>query len=134
MQLRHGFSNTLLAGALGLACVLFLSPAPVQAEPSADELLGKVFEEIEAKRLDAALNHVEALLRAKPNFRLAYLIKALALDFLERFAQQVVGAPVCTGGRGGKEEGTGEAQGPGDQCFRESAPQPHRLVDPFFTY
>ena len=75
MQLRRGFSNTLLAGALGLASVLFLSPIPVQAEPSADELLGKVFEEIEAKRLDAALNHVEALLRAKPNFRLAYLIK-----------------------------------------------------------
>lgn len=75
MQLRRGFSNTLLAGALGLASVLFLSPAPVQAEPSADELLGKVFEEIEAKRLDLAFNHVEALLRAKPNFRLAYLIK-----------------------------------------------------------
>lgn len=75
MQLQRGFSNTLLAGALGLASVLFLSPAPVQAEPSADELLGKVFEEIEAKRLDLAFNHVEALLRAKPNFRLAYLIK-----------------------------------------------------------
>ena len=75
MQLRRGFSNRLLAGALGLSSVLFLSPIPVQAEPSADELLGKVFEEIEAKRLDAALNHVEALLRAKPNFRLAYLIK-----------------------------------------------------------
>lgn len=75
MQLQRGFSNTLLAGALGLASVLFLSPAPVQAGPSADELLGKVFEEIEAKRLDLAFNHVEALLRAKPNFRLAYLIK-----------------------------------------------------------
>lgn len=75
MQLRRGFSNTLLAGALGLASVFFLSPAPAQAEQSTDELLGKVFAEIENNRLDLALNHVEALLRTKPNFRLAYLIK-----------------------------------------------------------
>jgi len=75
MQLRRGFSNILLAGALGLASVFFLSPAPAQADQSTDELLGKAFEEIENNRLDQALNHIEALLRAKPNFRLAYLIK-----------------------------------------------------------
>jgi hypothetical protein len=75
MQLRRGFSNILLAGALGLASVLFLSPAPAQADQSTDDLLGKAFEEIENNRLDQALNHIEALLRAKPNFRLAYLIK-----------------------------------------------------------
>jgi murein L,D-transpeptidase YafK len=73
MQLRRGFSKTLLAGALGLASACFLAPA--QADQSADELLGSVFTEIENNRLDLALNHVEALLRAKPNFRLAYLIK-----------------------------------------------------------
>ena len=75
MQSRRGFSNTLLAGALGLASAFFLSPAPAQAEQSTDDLLGKVFAEIENNRVDRALNHVEALLRTKPNFRLAYLIK-----------------------------------------------------------
>jgi murein L,D-transpeptidase YafK len=75
MQLRRGFSNTLIAGALVVASVFFLSPAPVRADQSTDELLGKAFEEIENNRLDQALKHIEALLRAKPNFRLAYLIK-----------------------------------------------------------
>ncbi len=75
MQLRRGFSNTLLAGTLVLASVVLLSPLPARADPGADEQLGKVFEEIESNHLDLALNRVEALLRAKPNFRLAYLIK-----------------------------------------------------------
>ncbi len=75
MQLRRGFSNTLIAGALGLASAFFVCAAPARAEQSTDDLLGKAFEEIEGNRLDQALNHIEALLRAKPNFRLAYLIK-----------------------------------------------------------
>ncbi len=75
MQLRRGFSNTLIAGALSLASAFFLSPAPAQADQSPDDLLGKAFEEIESNHLDLALKHIDALLRAKPNFRLAYLIK-----------------------------------------------------------
>jgi len=75
MHLRRGFVNTLIAGALGLASALFLSAAPARAEQSADDLLGKAFEAIESNRLDQALGHIEALLRAKPNFRLAYLIQ-----------------------------------------------------------
>lgn len=75
MQLRRGFSNILIAGALGLASAFFLASTPARAEPSTDDLLGKAFDEIENNRLDQALNHIEALLRAKPNFRLAYLIK-----------------------------------------------------------
>ncbi|OGA32804.1 MAG: hypothetical protein A3F75_07200 [Betaproteobacteria bacterium RIFCSPLOWO2_12_FULL_64_23] len=75
MQLRRGLSNTLLAGVLGLAGAFFVFPARAQAEQSADDLLGKVFEEVERNQLDLALKHVEALLQAKPNFRLAYLIK-----------------------------------------------------------
>lgn len=75
MQLQRGFSNRLLVGALCLASTFLLSPVTARAEQSADELLGKVFEEIENNHLDLALNHVDALLRAKPNFRLAYLIK-----------------------------------------------------------
>ena len=75
MQLRRGFSNTLIAGALGLASAFFLAATPARAEQNTDDLLGKAFDEIENNRLDQALNHIEALLRAKPNFRLAYLIK-----------------------------------------------------------
>lgn len=75
MQLRRRFTNTLIAGALGLASAFFLSAAPARADQSTDDLLGKVFEEIENNRLDQALNHIEVLLRAKPNFRLAYLIQ-----------------------------------------------------------
>jgi len=75
MDLQRGISNILLAGALCLASAFGLSPAAARAEQSADALLGKVFEEIENNRLDQALIQVEALLRAKPNFRLAYLIK-----------------------------------------------------------
>ena len=75
MQLRSGFFNTLIAGVLGLASAFLLSAAPARADQSADDLLGKAFEEIENNRLDQALIHVEALLRTKPNFRLAYLIK-----------------------------------------------------------
>jgi len=44
-------------------------PSPAQAEQSTDELLGKAFAEIENNRLDLALDHIEALLRAKPDFR-----------------------------------------------------------------
>ncbi len=74
MQLRGGFSNLLVAGALCLASALLLSPA-ARADQSTDDLLAKVFEAIEGNRLDQALDRVELLLRAKPNFRLAYLIK-----------------------------------------------------------
>jgi murein L,D-transpeptidase YafK len=73
MQLRRGFSNILLAGVLGLASTFCLSPA--LADQGADALLDKAFAEIENNRPDLALDHIEALLRAKPNFRLAYLIK-----------------------------------------------------------
>jgi murein L,D-transpeptidase YafK len=75
MQLRRRFSNTLIAGVVGLASAFFLAAAPAQADQSTDDLLGKAFGEIESNRLEQALNHIEALLRAEPNFRLAYLIK-----------------------------------------------------------
>ncbi len=93
MQLRRGFSNTLIAGALGLASVFFLSLSPARAEQSADDLLGKAFEEIESNRLEQALNHIEALLRAKPNFRLAYLIKGDLLLARGRALQTFGNAP-----------------------------------------
>ncbi|MFH1604313.1 MAG: L,D-transpeptidase family protein [Pseudomonadota bacterium] len=73
--MRHGFFNKLLAGILCLASVFFVSKALAEANQSTDSLLGNVFDEIEANHLDLALNQIEALLRAKPNFRLAHLIK-----------------------------------------------------------
>jgi len=75
MRLRHGFSSRVLAGAIWLVTVIFASTVLAHADQSTDALLGKVFDEVEANRLDLALNHVETLLRARPNFRLAYLIK-----------------------------------------------------------
>ena len=75
MDLQRRFSNLFLTGAFCLASVFCLYPACAQADQNTDALLGKVFEEIENNRLDQALAQVEALLRAKPNFRLAYLIK-----------------------------------------------------------
>lgn len=75
MQLRRRLSNLLLAGALVLTSALLLSPPPARADQSTDNMLGKVFDEIEGNRLDQALKQVETLIRAKPNFRLAYLIK-----------------------------------------------------------
>jgi len=99
MQLRRGFSNTLIAGALGLASVLFLSLAPARADQSTDELLGKAFDAIENNRLDQALTHVEALLRAKPNFRLAYLIKGDLLLARGRALRNFGNAPQGPGER-----------------------------------
>src|ERR1039458_4297119 len=91
MQLRRGFSNALLAGVLGLASAFCLSPAG--ADQGTDALLGKAFEEIENNRLDLALDHIEALLRAKPNFRLAYLIKGDLLLARGRALQTFGNAP-----------------------------------------
>ncbi|MGP1675612.1 MAG: L,D-transpeptidase family protein [Burkholderiales bacterium] len=99
MQLRRGFSNTLLAGALGLASAFFPSPSPAQADQSADDQLGKVFEEIEGNHLDLALNQVETLLRAKPNFRLAYLIKGDLLLARGRELKTFGNAPPGSSGR-----------------------------------
>ena len=97
IQSQRGIINFLLAGALGLASVFFLSPA--QAEQSTDDLLGKVFEEIERNHLDLALVQVEALLRAKPNFRLAYLIKGDLLLARGRELKSFGNAPQGSSGR-----------------------------------
>jgi len=99
MQLRRGFSNTLLTGALALVSAFLLTPAPAQADQSTDDLLGKVFEQIENNHLDKALSQVEALLRAKPNFRLAYLIKGDLLLARGRELKTFGNAPQGSSGR-----------------------------------
>ena len=97
MHLRRGFSNTLFAGALGLASAFFLPPA--QADQSPDDMLGKVFDAIENNRLNVALDQVESLLRAKPNFRLAYLIKGDLLLARGRELKTFGNAPQGSSGR-----------------------------------
>lgn len=67
--------------ALLLAATLALSGGPAAAQngrmsdAGPDAILQEVFRDIEAKRLDAALDRTEALLKAYPNFRLAHLVK-----------------------------------------------------------
>jgi len=75
MDLRRGFPNLLLAVALCLGGAFGIPSPAAHADQGTDALLDKVFENIENNRPDQALVQVEALLRAKPNFRLAYLIK-----------------------------------------------------------
>ena len=54
--------------------VLFLLAGSVAAATPEDRL-SRVFESIEANRLDEALNRVDALIREYPNFRLAHLVR-----------------------------------------------------------
>ena len=54
--------------------VLFLLAGSVAAATPEDRL-SRVFESIEANRVDEALNRVDALIREYPNFRLAYLVR-----------------------------------------------------------
>ena len=54
--------------------VLFLVVGSVAAATPEDRL-SRVFESIEANRLDEALNRVDALIREYPNFRLAHLVR-----------------------------------------------------------
>ncbi|MBK1679376.1 L,D-transpeptidase family protein [Rhodocyclus tenuis] len=77
----------LLALALLGACALSALPLAHAADPAAEKAadaareagpeaqLKRILDEIEANRLDAALQKTEALLRQYPNFRLANLIK-----------------------------------------------------------
>jgi murein L,D-transpeptidase YafK len=54
----------------------FISPAKgARTDFSADGLLAAVYEEITQGHLDIALQNIEGLIRVKPNFRLAHLIK-----------------------------------------------------------
>src|SRR5260221_12046167 len=53
-----------------------LSPAKgARIDVTADALLAAVYEEIVRGHLDVALQNIEGLIRVRPNFRLAHLIK-----------------------------------------------------------
>ncbi|MBL8504573.1 MAG: L,D-transpeptidase family protein [Rhodocyclaceae bacterium] len=67
----------LLAAALLCACSILpaASAERTYSDSGPEPLLAGVFAEIEQNRLDAALQRVEALIKAYPNFRLAHLVK-----------------------------------------------------------
>jgi len=58
-----------------LALVLALASLAALAAPTPEDRLSRVFESIEANRLDEAMTRVDALIREYPNFRLAYLVR-----------------------------------------------------------
>ena len=60
---------------VALLAVLFCVVGAVAAAPTPEDRLSRVFESIEANRLDEALTRVDALIRDYPNFRLAHLVR-----------------------------------------------------------
>lgn len=65
---RLGFATALMSLSLGVSSATLSDSGP-------DADLQRVFEAIEAKRLDDALAQTEAIIKVYPNFRLAHLIK-----------------------------------------------------------
>lgn len=67
----------LVLAALALPLCLPAAAKSVRPEPqiAPEALLNRAFEDIARQRFDAALGHIEALIRARPNFRLAHLVK-----------------------------------------------------------
>lgn len=61
--------------ALPLSLPSFAKSVRPEPQASAEALLNRAFEDIGRQRFDAALGNIEALIRARPNFRLAHLIK-----------------------------------------------------------
>ena len=64
-----------LALPLSLSAASFAKSVRPEPPTSPEVLLNRAFEDIGRQRFDAALGHIEALIRARPNFRLAHLIK-----------------------------------------------------------
>ena len=78
-QLRRAFAATLFSIASTVALVFpTLTPAlgrGISFTSSPEQGLAKVFEAIEENRTDLALQRVDAIIGANPNFRLAHLIR-----------------------------------------------------------
>ena len=71
-----------------------LSPAKgARSDVTADALLAAVYEEIIRGHLDAALQNIEGLIRVRPNFRLAHLIKGDVLLARARPINTIGAAP-----------------------------------------
>ena len=72
--LRH-LIPALALFSFGFAASAFAKPAKSQAAEPAETLLEQAVGEISSQRFASALQHIDALIRIKPNFRLAYLIR-----------------------------------------------------------
>jgi len=100
------FLRALGALLLAIAALVVVSPSfantvrPEQAV-SPEALLDRAFDEISRQRFDAALGHIEELLRIKPNFRLANLIKGDLLLAKVRPLQTMGDVPSEMAGRVG---------------------------------
>ena len=69
-------ARVLVLAGLALTVALPSFAKSVRPDPiSAETLLNGAFEDIARQRFDAALGHIETLIRVRPNFRLAHLIK-----------------------------------------------------------
>jgi murein L,D-transpeptidase YafK len=67
---------SVLAAAIAFGAPSTLSPAKgARIDVTADALLAAVYDEIVGGHLDVALQNIDGLIRVKPNFRLAHLIK-----------------------------------------------------------
>jgi murein L,D-transpeptidase YafK len=89
----------LVAAALGASPVLFAKGTRPEAGPTADTLVAGVIEEIGQERFDLALQNVDALIRVKPNFRLAHLIKGDLLLARAHTINTLGAAPNAPAGR-----------------------------------
>ena len=74
-----GFLDALLRASFPAFLVLLPLPSAIAARPppavQTDAALSQIFTAIEQNKFDLALERVEALLAAKPNYRLAHLIR-----------------------------------------------------------
>jgi murein L,D-transpeptidase YafK len=93
--LPRKFARLVLIPAAFLLAAFLSGPASfsfaVPSRPTAlspDDLLASALQEIADQRFDKALGHIEALLQARPNFRLANLIKG---DLLQARARPLTG-------------------------------------------
>ena len=76
--MRRTFGTLLVAlslAAFGAVPAVHAKSAKPEPEFSSEALLNKVFEDIGGQRFDRALGDIDALLRLRPNFRLAHLIR-----------------------------------------------------------
>ena len=72
---RHLRALVFVLAALAVSVPSFAKRVWPEPEAPPEILLNKAFEEIARQQFGAALGHIEALVRIRPNFRLAHLIK-----------------------------------------------------------
>jgi murein L,D-transpeptidase YafK len=96
---RSLLSIALVAVALGTSPLLLAKGAPPDADPTADALLAGVIEEIGQERFDLALQNIDALIRVRPNFRLAHLIRGDLLLARAHTINTLGAAPNAPAGR-----------------------------------